>query len=1659
MSIPPLLRATLRAGLGLLIAIPALAVILIGGGLLFLRSDAGERWVERAAAEHLPAALAGSGLSLQFGRLTGPLPQALRVTDLRISDPRGVFLTVAEASVRLRLTALLSGTIAVDTLLVRDPVLHRLPELPETADLPPEQESAPFTFAQLGDTGRVVGGLLPRLRLDGVRLANARIAAEALGLPSPPSAGAASPRDSASQPPSAIPSETTRPAPDKTEQTPPGNAFLTVNLTGNGPLTDWHADLNADWPGVADLAGELFLGNTGAWLLPAGSPTSTAEPPATSTQTPAFTPDVGARVRLALWLKSDSAASPGTARPTFPAGETNGQAPAAPQKNAPGGHVPRDAAPDSGLTVTLLAGLTDAPRGTLAVPELGLRLPGMKIDGDLAAADAAVQGALTLVLDDPHALAALLRQAAGNGLPVPEIDLPLREATLGLALSGRPDAPELTLDARTRGLTALEKQIDATARLRLQAAGLMAAPVPTAASAQDAVSASAGGQSAVPQGRGQNAPGAPARPLRLDLDGTAAISGFGTGAEDTLAGSLAMRLEQAGNELSLNAFSCRIGEDLATVAAQGRFNTGDGAAALTLRAGIPALDRLPLRALLSLPEAPAGALNLEARLESAVQEPGSSLSEIFHVTIPPLTAAISLTGTGMRWGLPLLDKALGKTPALSAELRLPPRASQEADTAAARLTVTAAAVDARGEASLRATPESEPRLDAEIRLNLPALAAFDPLVPDLSGSLAATLRASGPLSSPRVELTAASPALRRAESALTDLHLALKADVPGLYRSAPDHGNAKAPRCDGTARLEALVSQAGLTSAKGEPIRLSTQWSLRPATAAEAGAFNLGQLSATAPGITLSGALGAKLPRVSENSGQAPAPRLDGHLDLDVADWALINTAAGLKGSNRIHSKTARLHVALVDGPEQGARAEVNLRGLRAPDTTVSLLQATLEAADIFGAAPRVAFTAQSGPGTAAGRSWQEGTMRVNGPLSQLVAALSLKGQVEADLGLTLDAPGGMCRIDRLRAKDGPTGLGLRLNAPLEASFRPNGAGNALHLRGLDASLLPSGSLKGDALVAPEALDVTFALKDLKLGALRPLLDVPLPDADLTADARVSRSGARFPSGTVAVRADDIRYAGSDLPPVAFRLDASLEPAAPGAGGNSRRRQGSGAGLPGLRARAVLSGVGPSDFVAEARLPLERALGPDGLPRPDLRRPLTGSAHWQGSLAPLWNFVPLADRRVTGEAKLDAVLSGTLAAPELSADLSVSQGQYEDILLGLLLTDITADLHLRSAGESRLSVSLGDGQGGTARLEGKIGPLDKGLPLAVKGVIDRLAPLHRNDLSITLSGDAGVSGPAMTPADLSVQAAITVDRGEFNLVGSFGSSIPTLDVVTVPTSDASARRTEANEAAASPAGPLLDVNVTLPGRFFVRGRGLESEWRGKLNVEGPASEPVVLGTISSVRGTLQLLGKEFALSRGNVLFTGATPPIPSLDMLLTYEGPSITAEASVSGTATSPALKLSSRPPLPEDEVVAQVLFGQSAGSLGRLEALQLANELRLLASGGPGLFGTARDALGMDVIRFKNARKTQQPAGGNAAGQLNPGQAPAADNADADEGVPTLEVGKYVMDNVYVGLEQGMTGDDSGVRVEIELTPRLSIEASTTSRGSEIGASWKKDY
>ena len=67
---------------------------------------------------------------------------------------------------------------------------------------------------------------------------------------------------------------------------------------------------------------------------------------------------------------------------------------------------------------------------------------------------------------------------------------------------------------------------------------------------------------------------------------------------------------------------------------------------------------------------------------------------------------------------------------------------------------------------------------------------------------------------------------------------------------------------------------------------------------------------------------------------------------------------------------------------------------------------------------------------------------------------------------------------------------------------------------------------------------------------------------------------------------------------------------------------------------------------------------------------------------------------------------------------------------------------------------------------------------------------------------------------------------------------------------------------------------------------------------------------------------------------------------------------------------------------------------------------------------------------------------------------------ADTGAQAPTLEAGKYVLDNVYVGVEQGTDpGAGTTVRVNIDLFPHVSVEGRTSNESSGMGINWKLDY
>jgi translocation and assembly module TamB len=137
-------------------------------------------------------------------------------------------------------------------------------------------------------------------------------------------------------------------------------------------------------------------------------------------------------------------------------------------------------------------------------------------------------------------------------------------------------------------------------------------------------------------------------------------------------------------------------------------------------------------------------------------------------------------------------------------------------------------------------------------------------------------------------------------------------------------------------------------------------------------------------------------------------------------------------------------------------------------------------------------------------------------------------------------------------------------------------------------------------------------------------------------------------------------------------------------------------------------------------------------------------------------------------------------------------------------------------------------------------------------------------------------------------------------------------------------------------------------------------------------------------------------------------------------------------------LEISSVPELPQDEIVSRMLFHKNTSQLSTGEAVHLAAAVATLSGndgGAGGILDATRHTLGIDVLRIESTGSGEDEA-------------------------PAVSAGKYVTEDVYVGVEQGTASDSGSVGVEVELTPNISVESGVGQTGeSNVGIKFKWDY
>lgn len=415
----------------------------------------------------------------------------------------------------------------------------------------------------------------------------------------------------------------------------------------------------------------------------------------------------------------------------------------------------------------------------------------------------------------------------------------------------------------------------------------------------------------------------------------------------------------------------------------------------------------------------------------------------------------------------------------------------------------------------------------------------------------------------------------------------------------------------------------------------------------------------------------------------------------------------------------------------------------------------------------------------------------------------------------------------------------------------------------------------------------------------------------------------------------------------------------------------------------------------------------------------------------------LAPRNLRGIARFDLKLNGEPNLENLRGTITTQGARFVEPDLGLSLDNIRADISLANS-TAQLALAGDVSSGGRLRVNGPV-RLDGGFNANLNISVRDVTLLDPNLYKTSASGDIAVQGPLAQNAKISGQIEIGETQVQVPSTGltSFGE-IP--DIVHVSALRPVARTLEraglsttpSQEVTGTTKGPAypLDIVINAPARIFVRGRGLDAELGGRLRLSGTTSQVISNGQFRLIRGRLDILQQRFQLDEGLIQLQGGF--IPFIRFRATTETQTGTASVFISGPANAPRVSFEATPDVPEDEVLALLLFGRDLTQISALQAVLLADAVATLAGrGGANIVGRLRDTFGLDDL----------------------------DIVTDDAGNTQLNIGKYISDNVYTDVTVGSEGE-ADISINLDLTDSVTAKGSFGSDGdTSIGIFFEKDY
>lgn len=432
--------------------------------------------------------------------------------------------------------------------------------------------------------------------------------------------------------------------------------------------------------------------------------------------------------------------------------------------------------------------------------------------------------------------------------------------------------------------------------------------------------------------------------------------------------------------------------------------------------------------------------------------------------------------------------------------------------------------------------------------------------------------------------------------------------------------------------------------------------------------------------------------------------------------------------------------------------------------------------------------------------------------------------------------------------------------------------------------------------------------------------------------------------------------------------------------------------------------------------------------------PLEGGIRYNGPADVLMSLAGLAGHQLSGPIAVGADFSGRVQTPQFTGVVRANNLTYVNEQYGTRITGLALDGRF-SASELQIVRLSGRAGEGTVEGSGRIGlAAAAGFPMDLRVRFQNAQLARSDDIGATVTGEVAVTNSRQDGA--LIAGNLELPEVRYQIVRQAAAEVPVLAGVR--------RRGETlpqpgeETAAGVPSNWRLDLRVHANNRVFVSGMGLESEWETDLRVQGTTATPSIVGNLELIRGTLSVAGRRFDVEEGRIVFTGARPPNPQINVRAVADIDDVEVAIVVGGSANNPQIAFSSNPGLPQDEIVSRILFGSSVTEISALQAVQVAASLNSLRGGGGGglnPLGQLRQATGIERLRILGADQTTGRGTAIAAGM-------------------------YLSDDIYLEIITDARGF-TATQLEIALSRSLSVisQFSSGNTGTNVNVRYSKDY